>query len=95
MTAYRKLLRDSRWSQRRMEIMRRDNFRCRRCGAKRNLNVHHRWYIYRRNPWEYPDRCLVTLCEKCHRRTHLNRHLRYIGWIIFLILAGLLMRYFR
>ena len=82
---YRKLLKDDRWNQRRMEIMRRDGFRCRRCGAKSKLNVHHRWYIYGRQPWQYPDRCLVTLCEKCHRHIHLMRHVRSLIWIAVLL----------
>lgn len=82
---YRKQLKDDRWSQRRQEIMRRDGFRCRRCGAKSKLNVHHRWYIYGRQPWQYPDRCLVTLCEKCHRHVHLMRHVRYAVWLAILL----------
>lgn len=82
---YRKLLKDDRWSQRRQEIMRRDGFRCRRCGAKSKLNVHHRWYIYGRQPWQYPDRCLVTLCEKCHRHVHLMRHVRYAILLVILL----------
>lgn len=81
---YRKLLKDDRWNQRRQEIMRRDGFRCRRCGAKGKLNVHHRWYVYGRQPWQYPDRCLVTLCETCHRHVHLMRHVRSVIWIILL-----------
>lgn len=82
---YRRQLRDRRWYQRRMEIMRRDDFRCRRCGATGRLNVHHRWYVYGRQPWQYPDRCLVTLCEKCHRHVHLMRHLRFAFWLSILL----------
>lgn len=82
---YRKLLKDDRWNQRRIEIMRRDGFRCCRCGAKSKLNVHHRWYIYGRQPWQYPDRCLVTLCEKCHHHVHLMCHVRSLIWIAVLL----------
>lgn len=82
---YRKLLKDDRWHQRRQEIMRRDGFCCRRCGAKRGLNVHHRWYVYGRQPWQYPDRCLVTLCERCHQHVHLMRHVRYAIWLAILL----------
>ena len=28
--------------------------------------MHHRWYEKNKDPWEYPDECLVTLCEECH-----------------------------
>jgi len=38
-----------------------------------------------RQPWQYPDRCLVTLCEKCHRHVHLMRHVRYAIWLILLL----------
>ena len=89
---YRKMLTDSRWSQRRMEIMRRDGFRCRRCGGKGKLNVHHRWYIYGRQPWQYPDRCLVTLCERCHRHVHLMQHIRYALWLILLVTIAFVIR---
>ncbi len=82
---YRSLLKDDRWSRRRLEIMRRDGFRCRRCGAKSRLNVHHRWYVYGRQPWQYPDRCLVTLCEDCHRHVHLMRHVRFFLWTAILL----------
>lgn len=90
--SYRRMLRDPRWSQRRKEIMRRDGYRCRRCGENRHLNVHHRWYVYGRQPWLYPDRCLITLCERCHRRVHLIQHIRRIFWIILLIIAAVVIR---
>ena len=89
---YRKMLTDSRWSHRRLEIMRRDGFLCRRCGGKGKLNVHHRWYIYGRQPWQYSDHCLVTLCEKCHRHVHLMRHVRYVLWLILLVTAAFVLR---
>jgi len=89
---YRKMLTDSRWSHRRLEIMRRDGFLCRRCGGKGKLNVHHRWYIYGRQPWQYSDRCLVTLCEKCHRHVHLMRHVRYVLWLALLLTAAIVLR---
>lgn len=92
---YRNQLKDQRWSRRRMEIMRRDGFRCRRCGATGNLNVHHKWYIYGRKPWQYPDRYLVTLCEKCHHREHLMRHVRFFIWLSLLLLAMYLIKTYR
>lgn len=82
---YRSLLNDERWKQRRLEIMRRDGFRCRRCGASGKLNVHHRWYLHGRKPWSYSDRCLVTLCEQCHHRLHMMRHIVSIVWTVILI----------
>lgn len=61
--------RDPRWQQRRLEIMQRDRWCCRYCyGANNTLNVHHRYYVWGNDPWDYPDEALVTLCEPCHER---------------------------
>ena len=91
MNRYRRMLKDERWSQRRNEIMRRDGYRCRRCGANGKLNVHHKRYIYGRHPWQYPDSNLITLCENCHRRVHLIQDIRYAVTILLMILAAYLM----
>lgn len=34
------------------------------------LNVHHTYYVEGKNPWEYPDDALETLCEDCHQMRH-------------------------
>lgn len=34
------------------------------------LNVHHKLYVKGRNPWEYMDEDLITLCIDCHRKVH-------------------------
>ncbi len=36
----------------------------------KGLNVHHKYYVKGKAPWEYEDDALVTLCEECHRETH-------------------------
>jgi len=47
--------------------MERDGFICQSCGDETNtLNVHHKYYIKDKKPWEYPDNLLITLCEICH-----------------------------
>lgn len=38
--------------------------------AMPRLNVHHKIYYRNRDLWDYPDDCLVTLCERCHRYVH-------------------------
>ena len=38
--------------------------------AMPSLNVHHKIYYRNRNLWDYPDDCLVTLCEDCHHYVH-------------------------
>ena len=38
--------------------------------AMPRLNVHHKIYYRNRNLWDYPDDCLVTVCEDCHHYVH-------------------------
>ena len=68
---YAQALRDPRWQRRRLEILHRDQWRCRKCGAAdRELHVHHTVYVAGAAPWEAPKRTLETLCVVCHRATH-------------------------
>jgi len=72
-SSYSSKLRDARWQRKRLEIMQRDEFTCKSCGASdkdegTTLNVHHAYYEYGKNPWEYPSSSLVTWCEKCHEK---------------------------
>lgn len=63
---YAEKLRHPRWQKRRLEIFQRDQWTCRCCGGKElNLQVHHLVYG-KQDPWDYPDHCLLTLCENCH-----------------------------
>ena len=39
----------------------------------KGLNVHHKYYIKGKAPWEYEDDALITLCEYCHKKAHLTR----------------------
>lgn len=56
------------WQKKRLEIMQRDGFSCKRCGSKDDtLNVHHGYYLKDHKPWEYPNQSLHTLCEICHK----------------------------
>ena len=73
MSDYSKYYKDSRWQQKRLEIMKRDNWTCRSCGATGEgvtLNVHHAYYEKGRKPWEYSNKILVTWCEDCHEIRH-------------------------
>lgn len=59
------------WQKRRLEIMSKCGFECQDCGNKDNqLNVHHLYYISKRNPWQYPDWALKCLCKDCHKEEH-------------------------
>lgn len=72
-TEYSKKLRDPRWQKKRLDIMNRDEFTCRKCfDDKSTLNVHHSHYITGREPWDYPESLLITLCESCHEHETLT-----------------------
>ena len=40
----------------------------------KSLNVHHRYYINGKNPWEYDNDALITLCQDCHCLEHKYTH---------------------
>lgn len=67
MATYAEKLKDPRWQKKRLEILNRDDWRCQQCfDGDNTLHVHHRRYITGRDPWDYPDHMLVTMCETCH-----------------------------
>ena len=73
MSKWSSAFRDSRWQKLRLEIMERDGWTCKSCGANGKgvtLNVHHAYYESGRAPWEYPTDTLVTWCEDCHGKIH-------------------------
>lgn len=48
-----------------------DDYTCQICGSKKKqVHVHHHFYIEGRHLWEYPDETLITLCEDCHAKEH-------------------------
>ena len=74
MSKYTEKFKDPRWQKRRLLILERDEWTCQYCGEKEEtLNVHHLWYEKGKDPWEYPDECLITLCEGCHELDHESR----------------------
>ena len=59
---------DPRWQKKRLEILDRDGWKCRKCQSEeKTLHVHHWLYIKGREIWEYDDGLLTTLCEDCHK----------------------------
>lgn len=74
--SYKELLFDKRWLEKRAGILKRDNFRCVMCCSDKHLIVHHKQYHVNKRtgeklvPWDYHDKYLVTLCEKCHNKGH-------------------------
>lgn len=78
-TDYELKLEDHRWLIKRMEILERDLSVCADCYATESImHVHHLYYIFGHEPWEYPDEAFVTLCEGCHQEEH-ERWNRYEG----------------
>jgi hypothetical protein len=68
---YYEKLQDPRWQKRRLEIMQKADFQCEDCGNKKSqLNVHHQYYVSKRDPWQYPDWSLKCLCKECHENRH-------------------------
>lgn len=73
---YGSALFDPRWKAKRKEILERDKNQCVICKSDKNLQVHHRQYHFSRtlnvfkNPWEYENSLMITLCESCHQRGH-------------------------
>lgn len=73
---YYKSLKDKRWIKLRDSILKRDNYRCFVCGSTFDLRVHHKYYFSGTftPAWEYPDDCLITMCERCHEEHHENNN---------------------
>lgn len=68
---YAEKLKSPKWQKRRLEILNRDKFKCKKCGdTETTLHVHH--LSYHGEPWEAPSDELDTLCEHCHH---------FIEWI--------------
>ena len=79
--SYSDLLKEQEWQEKRLEILKRDNYKCKYCGSTKNLCVHHKYYLQYPNhkkvkPWNYPNDALITLCNKCHYRVHKNKQIK-------------------
>lgn len=35
--------------------------------SEKTLHVHHKNYVWDRDPWDYPDTNFITYCEACHQ----------------------------
>lgn len=52
----------------RLQILRRDKWRCQKCGIQTDLQVHH--MEPRSRSGDDCEENLITLCAACHRREH-------------------------
>ena len=64
---YAQKLKDPRWQKKRLEVLQRDNWTCTVCGRQDlTLHVHHGYYEYKLDPWDYDTTTLHTVCVDCH-----------------------------
>jgi 5-methylcytosine-specific restriction endonuclease McrA len=70
---YAEALKSPKWLDKRELIKSRDECKCVKCGSKKQLEVHHTYYLSGKMPWEVPDECLITLCRICHRKEHKDK----------------------
>lgn len=65
--AYQQALKHPLWQRKRLLILERDNWTCRKCKSQETeLQVHHLNYRYGLAPHLYSDSELVCLCVDCH-----------------------------
>ncbi len=77
MTNYSKKLRDPRWQKKRLEVLERDNWKCKKCGDdKHELHVHH--LRYSGEPWDVELEDLDTLCALCHKAIEVLNSAEYL-----------------
>ena len=41
------------------------------------LEVHHKYYVWNKLPWEYQIDALITLCDECHEKEHIKQPVVY------------------
>jgi hypothetical protein len=64
---YQEKLKDPRWQKKRLEILERDEWSCQICcDTESTLHVHHKFYEKGKDPWDYKNDMLATLCLECH-----------------------------
>ncbi|MEW6144820.1 MAG: HNH endonuclease [Thermodesulfobacteriota bacterium] len=56
------------WNERRLYVLNRDGYKCRNCGGKSGLQVHH--IIPRSQSVNHHVDNLITLCVYCHSKHH-------------------------
>jgi hypothetical protein len=75
---YTEKLHDPRWQKKRLEVFTRDNFTCQLCkDTETELQVHHKKYIGWKDPWDYANELLITLCRDCHGYMYNDKELPF------------------
>lgn len=74
------LLQDSKWKYLSNKLKEKYK-KCQICGCKKNLQVHHKYYLKysdtMMNPWDYPEDAFIVVCDKCHKKLH-KQHVNVI-----------------
>lgn len=66
-----RIIKNSKWQDKRKRIFERDNYICQRCGNHTGKPIlHHISYESGLLPWDYPDEYFITLCPHCHAAEH-------------------------
>lgn len=52
----------------RQKVLRRDGWRCQGCGARQQLQIHHK--EFRSHSGDDSEENLITLCDHCHKLVH-------------------------
>jgi hypothetical protein len=82
---YWEKLKDPQWQKKRLEVLERAEWECSDCGSKdKTLHVHHRYYVSKREPWDYPISAYEALCAECHERRQDCAKTQPEPWEIFL-----------
>ncbi len=69
--SYKEKLADPRWQKKRLKVLEYAGWRCQLCGDnKQELHVHHPRYVKGKEPWQYKDGELTSLCHWCHDAFH-------------------------
>ena len=68
--SYNEQLKDKRWLNRRLQILKKKGAKCSKCSFTSNLQIHHLRYIKGKMAWEYKDKYLEVLCNECHEKKH-------------------------
>ena len=69
MSLYKKI----EWKEFRQNVIESDDFKCTSCNRTAKevvLQVHHKFYIKGKLPWEYGTENCITLCKGCHASEH-------------------------
>ncbi len=73
MSEYSEKFKDPRWQKLRLELLNEGEWTCESCGAEtKSLNVHHKFYRKKADPWDYANEDFKILCEDCHRDIHIE-----------------------